>query len=188
MACVNGCAGCTCGSNEVSDPPKTTYQDDHGDERCSACGQYVDLCEEQGCNPTKEDQEQSNIMEGYEGPDNPDAYTEEQIKAIDEKFRLAHCLHELVSAAALIHPSVIQQMFIQQFDDFVSLEFGRRSLIFTCGEGNKITFTQSEDGEQCTYEAKMGSKPFTGVCSDAYDGLSHKQIFGFYFDEKPSDQ
>lgn len=183
MACANGCAGCVCKLGEVSDVPKTTYRDDHSDERCSACGQYVDLCKTQGCNPPKGDQEPRNIMEDYEGPDNPGAYTEEQIKAIDEKFRLAHCLHELVSAAALSHPLVIQQMFIQQFDDFVSLEFGLRSLIFTCGEGNKITFTQSEDGEQCTYEAKMGSKPFTGVCSDAYDGLNHKQIFGFYFPE-----
>jgi hypothetical protein len=183
MACANGCAGCACGLNETSDDPKTTYRDQHYDERCSACGQYVDLCKEQGCNPPKENRKSRDIFADYEGPDNPNGYTEEQIKEIDQKFRLAHCLHELVCAAALIHPSVIQEMFIQQFDDFVSLEFGRRSLIFTCGEGNEITFTQSEDGERCSFEAKIGSKPFTGVCSDSYDGLSHKQIFGFYFPE-----
>jgi len=144
----------------------------------------VDLCEEQGCNPSKDAEEPRDIMADYEGPDNPNAYTEEQIKAIDVKFRLTHCLHELVRAAALAHPSVVQEMFEQQFDDLVCVEFGHRSLIFTCGEGNEITFTQSEDRERCTFEAKIGSKPFTGVCSDAYDGLSHKQIFSFYFLEE----
>ena len=153
-----------------------SFRDNHGDDRCSACGQYVDVCKEYGCNPPKTTEPLD--MSDYAGPDNPNGLTEVQIEDEDRQFLMLRCLQSLLYAAGASD---------LEFDEAtVGLTFGKRSLTF---ETNRFraTFAETKDRNGvyiCLFHVHVdGQITKHGKLSEAkFVGLSHHDIFSFYFE------
>jgi len=99
-------------------------------------------------------------------------------------FQLAYCLRSLVNAASF--DGVLKIEDAVQFNKMESCTFGvnQRSITFFCKDSKVITFTQIEKGARCKIEYNLNNRDVSvDFSGQAYPGLSHKEIFAFYFDE-----